>query len=65
MNPYLCFCYSVPRKLHHGKVTPPYGLLDLVEADFEGGAPCAVAGGLVHADVGAVRRAIKAHHHSY
>ena len=53
----------MPRQRHLGTVAATTGLLDLVEADFEGGAPCAVAGGLVH--TGAVRRAIKAHHHSY
>ena len=40
---HLCFCDPVPGKLDDGKVAPPYGPLDLVEADHEGGG-----GGAAH-----------------
>ena len=64
LKPYLRFCDSVPGELHHGKVAPANGFLDLIEADFEWGAPSAVAGRLVHVALD-VLVGVKAHHHSY
>ena len=52
----------MPGQLHHSKVAPSDGLLDLVEADLERGA-AGVAGGLVHA--GALDRGVNTHHHGY
>ena len=40
---HLCFCDPVPGKLDDGEIAPPYGPLDLVEADHEGGG-----GGAAH-----------------